>query len=89
MARLWLTEALPAFTGEPGRWGNGAFSAAGDQLFVLYDDGRGFRWPMALGAWEQHACAVAGRNLTREEWARFVTGYPYGQVCPSQPRMAR
>ena len=32
-----------------------------------------------------HACAVAGRNLTREEWARSVSGHAYTRTCPSLP----
>jgi hypothetical protein len=36
----------------------------------------------SLGAWEQRACSVAGRNLTRAEWAQFVAGPAYKSVCP-------
>src|SRR5919198_1757712 len=36
-------------------------------------------------AWEAHACAVAGRNLTREEWTRFVSGHGYTPVCSGFP----
>jgi len=31
---------------------------------------------------ENNACAVAGRNLTHDDWSQFITGYKYSQVCP-------
>jgi WD40 repeat protein len=85
-AKLWFTDTLQQegsnLAGEPGAWGNAAFSRDGKNLIVTYDDGKAFEWPVTLGAWEQHACAVAGRNFTREEWARFITGHQYEAVCP-------
>jgi len=38
-----------------------------------------------LNGWMNHACAVAKRNFTREEWARFVPGHDYAQTCPLHP----
>ncbi len=58
------------------------FTAGGTQLLTLYDDGQGAVWPVSLSAWKAHACRVAGRNLTREEWSRFVAGRQYATVCP-------
>jgi WD40 repeat protein len=85
-AKIWFTSTLQQegsdLQGDPGHWGNAAFSPNGRNLLVLYSDGTGFRWPATVAAWEQHACAVAGRNLTREEWARFVSGYSYTLACP-------
>ncbi len=86
-AKLWFADTLQqegsTFQGEAGAaWGNAAFSPNGSKLIVIYDDGQGFAWPVTPAAWAQHACAVAGRNLTREEWARFVAGHSYGPVCP-------
>jgi hypothetical protein len=49
---------------------------------VIDDHGNGFTWPTSLAAWEQHACAVAARNLSRQEWARFVAEPRYATVCP-------
>jgi hypothetical protein len=48
---------------------------------VVYDDGSGDVWPVSVAAWKSHACAVAERNLTREEWSRFVTGRAFARVC--------
>jgi WD40 repeat protein len=86
--KLWFTATLQQvgsdLHADPGHWGNAAFAPDGKTLLVIYDDGTGFRWPATVNAWEEHACAVAGRNLTGEEWARFVTGYSYSPVCPRE-----
>jgi class 3 adenylate cyclase/WD40 repeat protein len=86
--KLWDTKTLQqigsAFPGEPGKWANALFFDHGAKLLTLYDDGKGAVWPMALAAWKAHACAVAGRNLTREEWSRYVTGRSYAAVCPTR-----
>ena len=66
----------------PAGWGNAAFSSGGRKLIVTYDNGKALEWPVTPVSWEQQACAVAGRNLSREEWARFVTDYSYASVCP-------
>jgi len=29
-------------------------------------------WPVSLPSWKAQACVVAGRNLTHDEWSRFV-----------------
>jgi WD40 repeat protein len=84
-AKLWRTETRQqlgtGFEPDPGQWGTAAFTPDGRYLVVLYDDGSGFLWPTALDAWEEHACKVAGRNLTREEWRRFVGSRPYRSIC--------
>jgi hypothetical protein len=51
----------------------------------VFGDGTGYRWPVTPGAWEDHACAVAGRNFTREEWDRFVGSRNYSAVCRQFP----
>jgi WD40 repeat protein len=86
LAKLWTTRTQQqfgaTFPGDPGHWGNARYTPDGSKLIVVYDDGKGFVWPVSLRAWEDHACAVAGRNLTREEWSRFVGGRRYLNVCP-------
>jgi WD40 repeat protein len=83
--RLWDTKTLQqlgsALPGSPGLWANALFTPNGSELVTLYQDGHGAVWPASLGAWQQHACRVAGRNLTREEWSRFVTGRSYEKTC--------
>ena len=89
LAKLWDTKTGQqfgaTFPGDPGQWGNAQFTPDGSKLVVVYDDGTGFVWPASAAAWEQHACAVAGRNFTHEEWRRFVGGRTYSRVCPQFP----
>jgi WD40 repeat protein/DNA-binding SARP family transcriptional activator len=86
LAKLWTAETRrqfgAAFPGDPGQWGSVRYTPDGSKLIVVYQDGKGFVWPVAGRAWAAHACAVAGRNLTREEWSRFVGGRRYDDVCP-------
>lgn len=67
----------------PGNESNSAvFSPNGRRIFVAYRGGLGFVWNVTLGAWKEHACTVAGRNLTRAEWERYLPERPYELVCP-------
>jgi WD40 repeat protein len=83
--KLWDTQTLQqlgsAFPGSPGQWANGLFTSDGSRLVTLYSDGRGTVWPATVRAWEDHACSVAGRDFTREEWSRYVTGRSYERTC--------
>ncbi len=83
--KLWDTKTLQevgiSFPGSPGSWANAAVTSDGSKLLALYQDGRGVVWPATVKAWEAHACRVAGRNFTREEWSRFGTGRSYGKTC--------
>ena len=31
--------------------------------------------------WEEHACQIAGRVLTEQEWAEFLGARPYAPAC--------
>jgi WD40 repeat protein len=35
--------------------------------------------------WQATACRLAGRNLTRAEWAQYIPGRPYETTCPQWP----
>jgi WD40 repeat protein len=59
-----------------------AFARGGVALTAVDDAGNAFAWPMSVTAWGHQACAVAGRNLTRQEWAQLVTAQSYTAVCP-------
>jgi WD40 repeat protein/class 3 adenylate cyclase len=87
LVKLWDTGTLQQlgsnFPGEPGRWASAAFTPDGAKLLVMFGNGRGALWPVTPRAWKDHACSVAGRNLTREEWSRYVTGRAYATVCAS------
>jgi WD40 repeat protein len=83
--KLWFTSTLqqegPSLDNEGGTWGNAVFTPDGRWLVAIHSDGHGFLWPVSLGDWESHACAVAGRNMTREEWSRLVAGLSYRPIC--------
>ncbi len=85
--RLWTTATQQQFgsdfPGGQGQWGNAGFTPDGRSMIVAFNDGTGYRWPVSVAAWEEHACAVAARSLTREEWARFVIGHAYRATCPA------
>jgi WD40 repeat protein len=89
LAKLWTTATLQqygaTFPGDPGQWGNAQYTPDGSKLIVIYQDGKGFVWPVSVGSWEDRACSVAGRNFTREEWSRFVGDRSYSSVCPGRP----
>jgi hypothetical protein len=84
--KLWSSSSLQeigsTLASVSGSWGDLRFTPGGRELIAVHDDGTGEVWPMTVDAWKRHACAVAGRNLTLEEWSRFVTGYSYTRVCP-------
>jgi WD40 repeat protein len=86
LAKIWEAKTRQqfgaTFPGDPGAWGNAAYTPDGSRLIVIYAGGKGFVWPTSIDELERHACAVAGRNFTREEWSRYVSGRPYSKVCP-------
>jgi WD40 repeat protein len=92
LAKLWTSASVQelgsSFTGPRAEWSNAAFTSDGSRLVVVYENGTGAVWPTSLAAWEQHACNVAGRNFTHEEWRRFVGGEPYRATCPRQPAVS-
>ncbi len=73
-----------------------AFATDGRTLFTAGEDGMLLAWDLTgtrgLGARLENeadpeslihsACALAGRNLTPEEWRGHVPSRPYRQVCP-------
>jgi WD40 repeat protein len=52
-----------------------------DELVVLGGDQGGRRYPLDPDAWSARACAVAGRELTEAEWARYLPGRPWEPTC--------
>ena len=44
----------------------------------------GHRYPMDPAEWLASACAVAGRDLSQAEWARYMPDRPYRQTCGRQ-----
>jgi WD40 repeat protein len=38
-------------------------------------------WDMSPSDWVRRACDLAGRDLSRAEWARYLSGQPYRRTC--------
>jgi WD40 repeat protein len=56
------------------------FDAAG-HLILATPDGGFWRWNIDLAYLMHQACAIAGRNLTPQEWTDLHTGRPYLATC--------
>ena len=84
--KLWSSSTLvqegTALNTEQGAATTAAFESGGKELLVVDDHGNGFTWPTSLAAWERRACTIAGRNLIRAEWTRYLPGHSYTRVCP-------
>ena len=57
------------------------FSGDGSTIAATDSTGRVWLYRAALPGWTAYACQLAGRNLTRAEWAKFVPGQPYRRLC--------
>jgi WD40 repeat protein/class 3 adenylate cyclase/tRNA A-37 threonylcarbamoyl transferase component Bud32 len=81
---LWDLRSRRSLGTLPGPLGFTAarFSPDSRRLFVLRETGLALRWEITPDAWSLHACRVAGRNLTRAEWADLVPDEDYRRVCP-------
>ena len=84
--KLFATSTLqqegPTLNTPPGAASTATFAPRGNSLLVANDDGNAFTWAVSLTALEQRACAIAGRNLTHQEWNQFVPGQSYRRTCP-------
>jgi class 3 adenylate cyclase/WD40 repeat protein len=68
----------------------GPYTANGD-VMLFEPNGRllielptsAIEWPMDVNTWEQFACRVAGRNLTRAEWHYALPARAYRPTCPA------
>jgi hypothetical protein len=53
------------------------------RTLVTFTEGTGVReWSIAPERLLEHACAVAGRNLTQDEWNEVLPHRPYQRICP-------
>jgi WD40 repeat protein len=85
--RLWNPsepQAAPVILqGHNSAVGPLAFSADGHWLLSGSTDAR--LWRVNGEDLSAVACRTAGRNLTPEEWQRYLPGKPYHQTCPLLP----
>jgi WD40 repeat protein len=83
--KLWFAATLqqegPGLGLDSAATATVAFAPASGDLLAADSDGKVFTWPASLAAWEQHACSLAGRNLTRAEWRQYVARPGYTPVC--------
>jgi WD40 repeat protein len=90
MIRLWDVErrqtlGLP-LVGHPAPVANVVFSPDGTKLASFSNDSTIILWDLDLRSWINHACTLASRNLTQEEWERFVgSSRPYERTCQDHP----
>ncbi|HSJ22696.1 MAG TPA: WD40 repeat domain-containing protein [Nocardioidaceae bacterium] len=52
-----------------------------DTVSAVSGEEPGRSYPLELETWLDHACEVAGRNLTRDEWSSYVPERPYRRTC--------
>ena len=62
-----------------------AFNRAGTVLASGSADGPIWLWDMDVTSWMRHACVIANRNLTLQEWQTYLGSAPYQQTCPTAP----
>jgi WD40 repeat protein len=67
--------------GPSQRWGMAAFDATGHTLATAFQDGTVLLWDVDPLSWLERACAVAGRDLTPQEWDEFLPGRHYQPPC--------
>jgi WD40 repeat protein/DNA-binding SARP family transcriptional activator len=85
--RLWDIETqqpIGAPLAGPGRGVGGVapyFTPDGWGLIASYDTGIAYRWDIRPESLARHACRVAGRRLTRQEWKEFLPGRAYDPAC--------
>ena len=73
-----LAAPLP---GLPNRLVVPRFTPDGAYLLAVTNAGRAYRWDIRPSTWARHACAVAGRTLTREEWRDALPDRDYDPAC--------
>jgi WD40 repeat protein/DNA-binding SARP family transcriptional activator/energy-coupling factor transporter ATP-binding protein EcfA2 len=83
--RLWdlptQREVGAPLPGLPGRLTVPQFTPDGRSLLAITDAGRAYLWDVRSSSWLRHACAVAGRTLTRAEWQDVLPGRAYAPAC--------
>jgi WD40 repeat protein len=58
---------------------------ADNRVLIVYGTGEIFEWDPRPDTWEAYACRVAGRNLTKTEWAELLPDQEYRKTCREHP----
>ena len=61
---------------EPNSYVAAVFAPDSKRVFAVSAGTAGLRWEISPEAWKQHACAVAGRELSAREWSDALPGRP-------------
>jgi sugar lactone lactonase YvrE len=69
--------------GGPSAWTIANFMPDGHTLIAATTDNEVFTWDTRLETWVERACAIAGRNLTTQEWRQAFGDRPYRNTCPA------
>ncbi len=59
-----------------------AISAQGSRVAAYTRDNQLIFWQLDLELWKEHACTIANRNLTQDEWKTYMGDIPYRETCP-------
>ena len=86
--QLWDVErrqpVVPDFSAPNARWYQIALAADGRRLLWSTEGRPPIVWDTQRESWLARACAMANRDLTRIEWARFLAGLEYRRTCGPQ-----
>ncbi len=55
-----------------------------DGIVTIYPGGPSLLWDINADNLLAHACAIAGRNLTQDEWSQILPNRPYQRTCEQQ-----
>jgi hypothetical protein len=73
------------FTEHSGAVNSVAFNPDGQTLASGSNDSTILFWEVGFAALQARACAYAGRNLSRAEWAQYLPDLPYHVTCAVWP----
>lgn len=59
-----------------------SFTGGNEIITIAAADGNTYRWDTNIDRTMSYACAMAGRNLTHDEWAQAFGDRAYEQTCP-------
>jgi WD40 repeat protein len=65
--------------------GDVSYTPDGRELASGYGDGQIVLWGINADLWQQRACNIAGRNLTRDEWRQYRGTGTYHKTCSQWP----